>query len=341
MRRRWLALVIGVVTVALPATATATADVSSIRIAGADRYGTAQAIATSTFTDVAVAVVATGENYPDSLASGYLTGANQGPVLLTPTSGVPQGVIDALNAVKAEGVQIVGGTSAVSAPAEAQLKDAGFTVTRIAGVDRYGTARAIANTLPAAGIGELGDAGRTAIIASGENFPDALAAGPLAHDGGFPLLLTPTATLSTETNAALDELAIENVVIMGGTAAVSNEVALAIDAKGITVRRVAGENRQATAAAIADLVVDELDWPATHVQLARGDAFPDALAGGPHAGEERGPILLTLSPEVLGAPSENWLTAHESTVSLIHVYGGTSAVTDATMTAARQAAGGT
>lgn len=338
--RRAAALVIAAATFLATGVASATAGVTSSRLQGADRYGTAEAIATGTYGDITVAVIATGENYPDALAAAYLTGANQGPILLNPTATLRQDVVDTLTAMKAEGVQVVGGTAAINDSVVAQLKSKGFAVERIAGADRYGTAKAIAKTLPAAGIGELGTGGRTAIVASGENFPDALAGGPIAHAAGFPILLTRQASLPAETSQAISDLGIKQVLLLGGTAAVSATVESQLLAAGVTVRRIFGVDRQGTAAAIADLAVNELKWTGTHVNLARGDAFPDALAGGPHGGQEKAPILLTVSPTTLGTGAQGWLSAHQSTVSGIHVYGGTAAVSDATVTAARQAAGG-
>ena len=58
----------------------------------------------------------------------------------------------------------------------------------------------------------------------GEGFADALTAGPLAYNNEFPILLTAPGSLRAETDAALADLGIDHVIIVGGTAAVSQAV---------------------------------------------------------------------------------------------------------------------
>lgn len=79
------AVAVGALSVATAGTALATTDVDAQRLAGLDRYGTSQTIAGTTFQneDITVAVVASGESYPDALAASYLAGALDGPVVLT------------------------------------------------------------------------------------------------------------------------------------------------------------------------------------------------------------------------------------------------------------------
>ena len=187
-------------------------------------------------------------------------------------------------------------------------------------------------------VGQLGDGGRTAVVASGEGFADALAGAPISFSESFPVLLTPRATLSGQTATAFTNLGIKQVVLLGGTAAVSPAVEAEIARKGIRVIRIAGSDRTATAASIADFEVDDLGYQAAHVNLARGDQFADALAGGPHEGTERAPLLLTTGPGSLGAASTTWLRGRSAQVATIDVLGGATAVSDATVEAARRAA---
>ena len=57
------------------------------------------------------------------------------------------------------------------------------TTTRLGGTDRYDTAAKVSKQYFASGV-------PVAYVASGESFPDALAAGPAAAAGGGPVLLT-------------------------------------------------------------------------------------------------------------------------------------------------------
>src|SRR5262249_10193512 len=148
--------------------------------------------------------------------------------------------VAALAAIGATDVVIVGGTSAVTTNVENALgalpvydisgstpvaTNTKLTVSRVGGTDRYDTAKKVAE-LP--GLDQGGTLGAkangsctplaAAIVASGENFPDALAAGGLAYsgaaDGGcgsgpLPLILTPKAGLSTASAQALVDLKIK------------------------------------------------------------------------------------------------------------------------------------
>jgi len=342
-RRTFLsAVAVGVVSVATASAALATTDVAATRLEGTDRYGTSRAVANATFPDATVAIVASGESFPDALAASYLAGAADAPVVLTPAASVNQATLGALADIGASGVIIVGGENAVSATVATQIEAAGYEVDRVFGADRYATARAIAESVPEEQIGSLeADIGRTAILASGQGFADALSGGPVSYAAAFPLLLTPTATLSPQAQAAIDTLGISQVLVLGGTSAVSPAVEAQVRALGVEVRRVGGLDRTATAVAVADLAIGQLSFSTTHANLARGDDFADALSGSANAGEELAPIVLTLTPNQLGTATGAFLADNSETLRTIHVFGGTTAVSDSTVNAAEVAAGRT
>ena len=250
---------------------------------------------------------------------------------------MPIATSDALTKLAAKNVIILGGTSAVSASVQATLS-AKYTVTRVAGSNRYATAKAIAATAGVT-VGTIGGV-KTAVLASGATFADALTAGPLGYAKQFPITITDPAVLSADTKATFSNLGIKNVIIAGGTAAVSAAVEAEVKALGITTTRLAGNTRQLTAVAIADFETAN-GFGSAHVNLARGDDFADALAGGPHAGKELAPILLTDTPTALGAAATAYLTTHSNTLTSGNIFGGTSAVSDAVKTAGETAAKGT
>lgn len=329
IRKKLLAVALAAAAVmASTGTVGATSDAQAVRLAGVDRYQTSQIVADKTFGQSTIVLLASGQSFPDALAAAYLSGAANAPILLTPTDSAPAGLTETLEGLGADGVQIIGGTAAVSGQVAAQVQAAGYVVDRIGGSDRYQTARFVAETLPADAVGSFG-AGRAAIIATGSNFADALAAAPLSAAQNLPILLTTGGSLHPAANAALDNLGIEQVIIAGGTGAVSANVASQISAKGIAVRRVAGENRQQTAVALAQLATGEANFATDRVMLARGDVFTDALVGGARGGHLTAPILLTESSTALGSSARGFIAANRDTVAAIDVLGGTAAVSDA------------
>ena len=103
----------------------------------------------------------------------------------------------------------------------------------------------------------------------------------------FPIVLTTGAALSPEARAALSDLSIRNVLIVGGTSAVSGTTEASIVAMGITTTRLAGNDRTETATKVADHEIANLGFVNTHADLARGDDFADALAGAAHSGKAK------------------------------------------------------
>jgi putative cell wall-binding protein len=321
------------------------------RFAGNDRYTTAARIATGSYASAETVLLANGQSddprtardeshFPDALAAAYLAGNRKAPTLLATEQTLPQPTKDALRTLQARNVVIIGGTGAISAGVEKELADAGYTVTRIAGANRYDTAKQVAETPAVDYVGQNHDGDRTAVVASGERFPDALVAGPLGYAAQFPILITASTSLSEPTRQALENLGVKHVLIPGGTAAVSAQAEAEIRALGITTRRFAGQDRTQTATQVAAYAYDSLGFDRAHVELARGNDFPDALAGGSHAGLKRSPILLTATPNEVGAATESFLRDRGSQLREGDIFGGFAAVSqraeDQAQTAARE-----
>ncbi len=155
--------------------------------------------------------------------------------------------------------------------------------SRTSGADRYATAIALSASAFA------DSSVTTAVVATGKDFPDALSASGLAGVYGSPILLVRDSVTASLT-AELDRLGVEDVVIIGGTPAVSAAIETSLKAKyGVT--RVAGTDRYATSAAVASQI-DTLTAGVTDAFFARGDGFADALAVSPFAYGQQMPVLL-------------------------------------------------
>ncbi len=309
------------------------------RYAGQNRFETARLIAEDTFDAAERVIIASAQDWPDALAGGYLAGQLDAPLLLVARDAVPDPTLEALEALGAESVTLLGGEAAIRPAVAAQLEQAGYEVERRSGASRYETAAAIA----AVGV-EVGLWGgqRTAIVASGEGFADALVASALAFSEGFPILLTPGARLHPVVAEALSELDIERVLVPGGAAAVADGVVAAIEALEIEVVRVReeGGGRWETALALADLASTEFGYSREHLDFATGFDFADALSMGPHAGLLEAPLLLT--PGTQSEPPAavtNWLALHACDIDSAHIGGGEAAVSSANAEALAAAAG--
>jgi putative cell wall-binding protein len=309
------------------------------RLAGADRLGTAQLASRSTFGITETVVIATAADFPDALTAAPLAAALAGPILLVDGAGdgaVDDGLRRELARMGVREAVIVGGTAAVSEGVEAALAAEGLATRRVAGVDRYATAAAVAAELGAA----TGTTGADEVVlASGRSFADALSVAPVAAAAGTPILLTEPDRLPPVTAAAVADLGASRTLVVGGAAAVAD----AMLAEVPDPVRVAGPDRYATSAAVAALGL-ERGHRLDEVYLATGRDFPDALAAGPvaAAGEwgapDGGLVLLVDGRDPAGSAATTALLAERSDeIERALLFGGTAAISSEVEAAIRTA----
>lgn len=131
----------------------------------------------------------------------------------------------------------------------------------------------------------------TVIFASGENFPDALAASALSGTLNCPIILNPQDSLSDYAKNLLLRIRPTKVFIVGGTAAISSSMEDALNIfLGYKATRLAGDDRTQTADQIARKVLETST--ADTCIICSGNDFPDALCGSCLAGNAGGAILL-------------------------------------------------
>lgn len=189
---------------------------------------------------------------------------------------------------------------------------------RLSGGTRYDTMAAIAG----AGFSKSG----YAVLATGKNFPDALAASALAGSYDCPVVLTAPGKLSTQAGDTLKKLGVKNVFVMGGTGAVSADVEKAVGATGISVTRVAGATRQETAVKALGQVKARSGGKVPAVIVATAYSYPDALSIGPLSYEKAAPIVLTQRDGTLSV--ETLAAVKASGAKAAVIVGGTAAVSD-------------
>jgi putative cell wall-binding protein len=187
-------------------------------------------------------------------------------------------------------VVVVGGSAVVS---DAVLTELGGlvdgSVTRVWGANRYATAAALSEAHFAPGVS-------TVFIATGENFPDALAGGPAGVINDGPILLVRQNAVPSETAAELARLSPSTIVVLGGPAVVSSSVVTELEGMAsCCVSRYWGADRYTTAAAVSEAV---FPTGASMVFIVTGVNFPDAVAAGPVAGMLDAPILLVTGASV-------------------------------------------
>ena len=266
------------------------------RAAGANRVDTSlQALSQVKNHDTVV--LATGSSFPDALVGGALAGAMKAGVVLTTNDTLEPAIVKQLQAQGTKTIQIVGGYGAISAAKEAALKAAGFQVTRLAGSDRYETAKMVKAATRSA-LGLKGNAkAKVSCNATGSNFPDALACASAASlTGGVVDLVKPGSAVTADASA-------ETTICAGGAACA---------AAGHGVNKVVGSDRYETAYKIAELT------PATGkvVVSNASNAAADALVAGALSASTNARLILSDGKRVnLPAGTKN-----------AHLVGGTQAL---------------
>lgn len=294
-------------------------DVRVDRYHGPNRYATAAQVSANTFAPgVPTVYVATGANYPDALAGGAAAARERGPVLLVTRNSIPAATGTELARLRPNRIVVLGGTEAISTGVEQALADfAPAGTVRLAGADRYATAAAISRSTFAPGA-------PVAYVATGRNYPDALAGVPAAGIGNGPILLVNATGVPAPTVRELQRLAPQRIVVLGGVGVIPTKVVNTL--QGFTssaVERRAGDDRYATAVAISRATFGA---GVPRVFIATGSNFPDGLTGGPAAALAGGPLLLVPGTSVPAAVRDELLRLDPAHVILL---GGPDVLSDA------------
>ncbi|WP_419855735.1 cell wall-binding repeat-containing protein [Candidatus Poriferisodalis sp.] len=238
-------------------------------------------------------VLASGESWAEAAVAGPLAASLGAPVLLAPPGGLQSTTArsDLVTFLRSAGTRravIVGSPVVLPNHEPSLLFGLGMlprNIERVYDDDPVGTSIAVAKRIgtPA----KFEGLGRTVIIASDRSVADAVAVGPLAAAGPFPLLLTAPDALDQRISAYLAEHEIAHVVLVGGTVAVTPETQDAMEAAGVAVTRLAGRDRTETAKLAADLFNEHIaDAPKcaggpTRLGFAPAQHPGQALTAGP------------------------------------------------------------
>ena len=239
------------------------------RISGKDRITTSVEISKSAYTTSENVVLASGFNFADALSAGQLASALDAPLLLSSQDKLDSQTKNEINRLKAKKVFVVGGDNAISKTGiDTTLKSSDINVTRLEGQDRYSTSQKVMEKTKEIINPEY------LLIASGKNFPDALAATGFFVNHKSVMVLSDGVTYP---QSNLQEIAI------GG----KNQLPL----KGFTGKRVSGKDRYETALEIAKLSFDKNN----NAILASGEVFADSLSAVSLTKKHNAPIILTQS----------------------------------------------
>ena len=284
------------------------AGYSDIRISGSTRYHTAVEVSKKGWPNGANTVlIARGDSYPDALAGAPLAAKLDAPILLSRPDSLPDVTKEEIKRLGATEVIILGGPGAISDKVKNEINQIVSKVDRIRGVNRFETALKIAE--------KLGSNSGKAIVATGYNFADALAAAPYAAENQYPILLTNKNQIDNNVKEYLKGYS--ETIVVGGAAAVSEEVKNQLPSP----IRLSGQNRYETAAEIIRYGYKTNN----QIYISTGEEFADALTGSVLAAKKDTAVMLvnkSITPERVE------LLIPEQQVRSLQVLGGPTPVPD-------------
>lgn len=269
------------------------------------------------------AIVATKDGYLDALAASGLAGISGGPVLLTDGSSLSTQTARLLASLKPSTVYVAGGKAVIDDAVLGQIATAadidGSAVRRLAGAGATDTAVALYEEA-------IREWSTTCIVATCDSFQDALSIAPYAYAMHAPIFLTSPKSDVLPRNAldAIEGGGFSNVIIVGGTAAVSKDVESQLAGKNIT--RLAGPGAYDTSLMIATWELAN-GMRADGMALATGEGYWDALTGAALCG--RNSAILVLADDTRQICLDGVVTANAASITTAFVFGGDKVVTPA------------
>lgn len=276
------------------------------RLAGTNRYETSARISGTYASGVPAAFVALGTKFPDALSAASAAANLGGPLLLTTGDSVPAVIADELRRLDPAEIFVIGDENSITEHVRQEISAIAPT-ERLGGVNRFETGRIVVRS--------SFTASSHAIIASGLNFPDALAASGAAGSRHAPVVLVDgrQGELDAETGSLLTELGVTSVSIAGDANAISAGIEQSLRAMGVEVARYGGAGRYETAALINDAY---FPGTARTAFLAAGTKFPDALSAAALAGLIGAP-LYTTQTECVPRPIRDSMNARSVTALVV------------------------
>ncbi|MBV7276000.1 cell wall-binding repeat-containing protein [Clostridiaceae bacterium UIB06] len=165
--------------------------------------------------------------------------------------------------------------------------NAEVTIKRLAGQTRYDTCQEVSKN--------GWTTSENVIIANGENYPDALGACTLSHKYNAPILLLHGKSLRDNPilTSELKRLKTKNIIILGGTGVVSQDIENSLKQSGYNLQRLCGEDRYTTAIKIAEKIDN-----VSEIVISNSEDFSGSLSVAPIAGTQNIPIILVSKDEV-------------------------------------------
>ncbi|WP_412523889.1 cell wall-binding repeat-containing protein [Clostridium sp. JS66] len=198
------------------------------RLGGIDRFDTNRIIVN--FLNIkknTPVVIVNGFGFSDALSVSSIAASKGYPIIMSDSSKLSEQAREMLKDIEPSKAFIIGGEGSINNNVFNQLKEVVTSlndnnIIRIAGMNRYETSLDVCRYFNLSS--------DTAVIASGENFPDALSGSALAAKKNAPIILTDGVNISSQ-KQYLDQCNYSKLILLGGTGSISNDVEYTLENK--------------------------------------------------------------------------------------------------------------
>lgn len=194
-------------------------DIKVTRISGRDRFDTSDKLSQEVSRlskKSSQAILVNGYKNIDALSVSSLATKEDLPILLNGRNTLNMSVKNRLKQMNVKKVYIIGGNNSISSDVEKELNRMQISVVRLSGTDRYETSANIAKYA----YKDFNEA----IVASGENPVDALAASTLTGKKEAPILLTNKNKIPKSIKKIIEDMDIGKITIVGGENSITDNV---------------------------------------------------------------------------------------------------------------------
>ena len=194
-------------------------DIKVTRISGRDRFDTSDKLSQEVSRlskKSSQAILVNGYKNIDALSVSSLATKEDLPILLNGRNTLNMSVKNRLKQMNEKKVYIIGGNNSISSDVEKELNRMQISVVRLSGTDRYETSANIAKYA----YKDFNEA----IVASGENPVDALAASTLTGKKEAPILLTNKNKIPKSIKKIIEDMDIGKITIVGGENSITDNV---------------------------------------------------------------------------------------------------------------------
>ncbi len=286
------------------------AAASQKRFGGSDRYAASISVCKNNWDKSDYAVLVSGEGFADGLCAAPLAKKFDAPIILTNGKVLSSDIKSELVRLNVKKVFILGALGVISSDIETQIYKMNIDCERISGNDRYDTSLKVAQYI---GIN------KGVVIASGENFPDALSIAPMAAFKGMPILLVDKHGLKDDIKNYIKNNTIENCYILAAEGIVGDDITKNIN----NCKRLSGGDRYETNQKIINEFSNDIDFSSVYV--AAGESFADALSGTAAAAKTNSPIIFTDGNVML---TKTVLASKISSINEMEILGGEEVMPD-------------